>query len=179
MIKRFLLYIFVTTMVLLAQHAKAAELGDLSIYKVTTYNLGSLLNEPNLSNLSVSDYEPLMITGANIDILSNHLGLGDPLKTTPDTKAIRGFAISAKYSATPKLALQGAFGIAKNSWDPSGTNEDSSWEANLGVIYKFFNNLSYEVHFGYMETGDLFKQRNSYNDVESIIMVSNKLSMSF
>ncbi len=163
----------------MAQGASGADLGNLSVYKVTTYNLGALLDQPNSSNLSVSDYEPLMITGANADILSNHLGLGDPLKTTPDIKAIRGFAISAQYSATSKLAVQGAFGMAKNSWDPSDSVQDSSWEANLGLVYKFLNNLSYEVHFGYMETGDLFKQRSSYSDIESIVMVSNKLTMSF
>ncbi len=30
-----------------------------------------------------------------------------------------------------------------------------------------------------METGDLFTNQNSYSDVESIIMVSNKLTLSW
>ena len=78
-----------------------------------------------------------------------------------------------------KLALQGVLGVTKNSWDPSTADNKSSWEANLGIIYKMFNNLSYELHFGYMDTGDIFKERNTYTDVESIIMISNKLTMSF
>jgi hypothetical protein len=30
-----------------------------------------------------------------------------------------------------------------------------------------------------MDTGDIFKERNAYTDVESIIMISNQLTMSF
>ena len=59
------------------------------------------------------------------------------------------------------------------------SNYDSSWEANLGVIYKLFNNFSYEMHFGFMDTGDIFKKSNAYSDVESIVMISNQLTMSF
>jgi hypothetical protein len=35
------------------------------------------------------------------------------------------------------------------------------------------------MHFGFMDTGDLFKRNNAYSDVESIVMISNQLSMSF
>lgn len=66
-------------------------------------------------------------------------------------------------------------------WTPDNVEyeNESSWEANLGFIYKLVNNLSYEVHFGYMDTGDLFTDQSSYSDVENIIMVSNQLTMSF
>ncbi len=69
----------------------------------------------------------------------------------------------------------------KNLWSPDSINygNESSWEANLGVIYKLMNNLSFELHFAYMDTGDLYTRRSSYSDVESIIMVSNRLTMSF
>ena len=87
----------------------------------------------------------------------------------------------AQFNATKKFSLLGAFGLTRNLWAPDSINyeNESSWEANLGVIYKLLNNLSYEIHFAYMDTGDLFTERSSYNDVESIIMVSNQLTMSF
>ncbi|MDP3480645.1 MAG: hypothetical protein Q8R88_12805, partial [Desulfoprunum sp.] len=70
-------------------------------------------------------------------------------------------------------------GVTKNNWGSNTSKHDSSWEANLGLIYKMYKNFSYQVHFGYMDTGDLFKERNTYKDVESIIMVNNQLTMSF
>ena len=84
------------------------------------------------------------------------------------------------FHRRPDLSLHGAIGITKNRWEAAlDPNYQSGWEANLGIIYKFFNNLSYEVHFGYMEPGDLFRESNAYSGVESIIMINNKLTMSF
>ena len=79
------------------------------------------------------------------------------------------------------ISLQGALGVTRNLWTPElmGDLNGASWEANLGVIYKFLDKLSYELHFGYMDTGTLFSDRSSYSDVESIIMISNKISLSF
>ena len=39
--------------------------------------------------------------------------------------------------------------------------------------------LAYEVHFGYMDTGDLFQEVDTYSEVESILMISNQLTLSF
>jgi hypothetical protein len=100
---------------------------------------------------------------------------------TPHLSNTSGIALSATINATPKIAVQGAFGVTRNLWSPDSLSyeNESSWEANLGVIYKLLNNLSYELHFGYMDTGNLFTDRSSYTNVESIIMVSNQLTMSF
>jgi hypothetical protein len=79
------------------------------------------------------------------------------------------------------LTLATAIGLTRNLWSPDSTEFEnkSSWEANLGVIYNLFNNLSYELHLGYMEPGNLFTNKSSYSNVESIIMISNKLTLSF
>jgi len=94
--------------------------------------------------------------------------------------APHGFAIAAEYLPTPNLAFHGAIGVTSVAWD-SGATEDlqSSWEANIGVVYNFFNSLAYEVHFGYMDTGDIFQKVDTYSEVDSIIMVSNQLTLSF
>lgn len=54
-----------------------------------------------------------------------------------------------------------------------------SWEINLGVAYQFFDNFAYEIHFGYMDTGDLYKDSAKFMDLEEITIVTNKLTMSF
>lgn len=154
----------------------AASLDGHMQYRVTSYSLNSegLDNSPNVN------LEPLLITGATSDIITESLDTSSLIGKAEIQSQTNVFAISADYLATPDLSLHGAFGITKKSWDSSlGSEYDASWEANVGVIYRLFNNIRYEVHFGYMDTGDLFKENDTLNDVESIIMISNKLSMSF
>jgi len=159
----------------------AADLGETSDYQITGFSFdtdavteseGGLLFEP-------SRFKPLMITDSATDIL-----VGDPFVSglSPQTSksAPHGFAVAAEYLATPNLAFYGAIGVTKGNWDADAAlASESSWEANIGVVYNFFNSLAYEVHFGYMDAGDLFKQSDTYKDVDSIIMISNQLSMSF
>jgi len=164
-------------------HVMAADSQTHSIYRVTSYNLGAILDDqaPDRSRFSGS-FSPLIITNSAADVLNNEYeGAIPSLKTVPHTSNTRGIAVSGQFNATEKIAIQGAFGLTRNLWSPDSINygNESSWEANLGVIYKLMNNLSYELHFAYMDTGDLFTERSSYSDVESIIMVSNRLTMSF
>ena len=158
-----------------------ADLSGHSAYKVTSYNLGAIqgLEGPPPLNQS-RDFNPLLITNSAADILtSEHERTGSFDGTSSHN--VSSVALAAQFDATKNISLQGAFGVTRNLWTPDlmGGVNGSSWEANLGVIYKLLNNLSYELHFGYMDTGDLFSNRNSYSDVENIIMISNQLSLSF
>ncbi len=161
--------------------ATAAEPNGHQQYKITSYNFGdnAFLGAENQGS-KANTFDPLLITGSRSDILNRSPFIVNEFGTSDTQSTTSGFAVSADYDATSKISLHGAIGVTKNDWDASSNpNYNSSWEANLGVIYKLFNNLSYEVHFGYMDTGDLFKQSSTYNSVESIIMVSNQLTMSF
>ncbi len=164
-------------------HVAAEDMQAHSIYKVTSYNLGAILDDQDSFSSSFSrNFSPLLITNSAADILNSELeGTVSWVETDPHTANTRGIAIAGQFNATGKIALQGAFGLTKNLWSPDSINyeNESSWEANLGIIYKLMNNLSFELHFAYMDTGDLFTKRSSYSDVESIIMVSNRLTMSF
>jgi len=150
-------------------------------YKVTSYNLGAIQDftrdgVPNPAG------KPLLITGEAADIFnSEHIGVVSPDETSSHSSDINSIVLSAQFDATKKISLQGAFGVTRNLWSPDFIDglSGSSWEANLGVIYRLLDNLSYELHFGYMDTGDLFTDRSSYSDEENIIMVSNKLTLSF
>lgn len=159
------------------------DLNTHSAYKVTSYDLGAIqgfLNKNKSQNRK--NFEPLFITkSAANNLNSEHqitVSLGEP---DSDQASISSFAVSAQFDATSKISIHGAFGISRNLWTPDlfDSVNGPSWEANFGIIYKLLNNVSYELHFGYMETGDLFHDQSSYSDVENIIMINNKLSLSF
>lgn len=159
------------------------DLNNHSAYRVTSYDLGSIQSFLNRGVSRPADnFKPLFITEATTSALNSEhrvsVSLGD---IEPDILNLSSIAVSAQIEATDKISIQGAFGITRNLWTPdlSDSLNGSSWEANLGIIYKLLNNLSYELHFGYMDTGHLFTDQSSYSDVENIIMINNKLSLSF
>ncbi len=159
-------------------HVTAEEWLDHSAYTITTYSIDSL---PTGSSHSFLNEKPLLlITGFHSDVLSGEYIPGTDsdffAKTTESSKS---FIISGKIDATSRLTITGALGLIQNQWDSNFLdNEKESWEANLGVIYKLYDNLSYGVHFGYMDTGDTFQKR-SYDSTDSIMMISNQISLSF
>ena len=152
-------------------------------YRVTSYNLGAFADEGELRTGGIwTDFQPLLITGSAADILnSEHQGVVSWVEVEPHKTGSGGVALAAEFAASAKLSIQGAFGLTRNMWSADSVNYEgqSSWEANLGVVYHLLNNLSYGLHFGYMDTGDLFSDKSTYADVESIIMISNRLTMSF
>ena len=162
-----------------APYIQAEESPGHSLYKVTTYNLGTSVDFQDFSPVNSIRYKPLLITSTKADVLGADRFKDVTFGTSDERGSASGFAIAAEYSPLSRLAIQGVVGVTKNSWEANIPENKSSWEANLGVIYKMFGNLQYEMHFGYMDTGDLFKERNTYTDVESIIMISNQLTMSF
>jgi hypothetical protein len=160
----------------------AQDLSTHRAYKVTSYNLGALQNFEITGDAPVSPNSiPLLITGGASDILNSEHQKTVSLSGQSETSGLRGIALSGEFDATNNISIQGAFGVTRNLWSPDlmdGIN-GSSWEANLGIVYKLLNNISYELHFGYMDTGKLFTNRGSYSDVENVIMISNQLTLSF
>jgi hypothetical protein len=161
--------------------AKAADLNDHELYRIVTYTFNAdSISSPTVTTKDSSHFNPLMISRMKTNVLSSHQGDENPLTYSSSRNSAQGFAVAVDFHATPKLAFQGVIGVTKNGIGTvASPNFDSSWEANLGVVYKLFNHLSYEMHFGFMDTGDLFKSTNAYSDVESIVMISNQLTMSF
>lgn len=150
-------------------------------YTITGYSFDVDAVSESESGLlfETSRFKPLMITSSATDIFGDD-PFGSSFASQTTGTAPHGFAIAAEYLPTPHLAFHGAIGVTNVAWD-SGAAEDlqSSWEANIGVVYNFFNSLAYEVHFGYMDAGDIFQQVDTYSEVDSIIMVSNQLTLSF
>ncbi len=160
----------------------AQDLKTHHAYKVTSYNLGALQSFHHHGDAQASgDFKPLLITGGTADILNSEHQKTVSLNEQSGTPTLSGMALSAQFDATNHISIQGAFGVTRNLWSPDlmDSVNGSSWEANLGVVYRLLNNISYELHFGYMDTGKLFTNRSSYSDVENIIMISNQLTLSF
>ncbi|MGI9537071.1 MAG: hypothetical protein ACR2PB_08365 [Desulfocapsaceae bacterium] len=158
-----------------------AEGLDISEYKVSGYTFDSDAVSESESGLlfETSRFKPLMITSSTTDIFGEN-PFGSSFSSQVTGTAPHGFAIAAEYLPTPNLAFHGAIGVTSAAWDSESESElQSSWEANIGVVYGFFNSLAYEVHFGYMDTGDLFQEVDTYSEVESILMISNQLTLSF
>ena len=154
---------------------------DSSDYKITGYTFDSDAVSESDSGLlfETSRFKPLMITSSTTDVFGE-----DPFGTSFSSQATgiapHGWAVAAEYLPTPNLAFHGAIGVTSVAWDSKSEDDlQSSWEANIGVVYNFFNSLSYEVHFGYMDTGDLFQEVDTYSEIESILMISNQLTLSF
>ncbi len=151
-------------------------------YKITGYRFDydAVSESEQGLFLETSRFKPLMITNAATDLFGSGPFTGPLTPSSGKSIPPHGFAIAAEYLATPDLAFHGAIGVAQGNWDADADLQtESSWEANIGVVYRLFNSLSYQVHFGYMDTGDLFKQADAYSEVESIIMISNQLTLSF
>jgi hypothetical protein len=170
-----------TVLFLIGATSVQAEGIDNSEYKITGYTFDKDAVSESDSGLlfETSRFKPLMITNSTSDVFGE-----DPFGTSFSSQvtgtAPHGWAIAAEYLPTPNLAFHGAIGITSAAWDAnSETDLQSSWEANIGVVYNFFNSLAYEVHFGYMDTGDLFQEVDTYSEVESILMISNQLTLSF
>ncbi|MBE0585185.1 MAG: hypothetical protein IH612_15670 [Desulfofustis sp.] len=165
-----------------ATEASGEELPGEPDYKITGYRFDydAVSESEHGLFLETSRFKPLMITNAATDLFGAGPFTGPLLRSSGKSIAPQGFAVAAEYLATPDLAFHGAIGVTKGNWDADAALEtESSWEANIGVVYRLFNSLSYQVHFGYMDTGDLFKQADAYSEVESIIMISNQLTLSF
>jgi len=154
----------------------AQDLSTHHAYKVTSYNLGAFQGSQ-----TTGEGKPLLITGGAADILNSEHQKTVALSEDSTSSSLSSIALSAEFEATDNISIQGAFGVTRNLWSPDliGGVSGSSWEANLGIVYKLLNNISYELHFGYMDTGKLFTDRSSYTDVENIIMISNQLTLSF
>jgi len=92
----------------------------------------------------------------------------------------KGFAIRAAYAPTSAITFHSSIGLTDTMDEKDLSYTDRvGWEVDLGLAYKFLNHFAYEVHFGYMDTGELFRDSNSFNDVDNITIITNKLTMSF
>ncbi len=82
-----------------------------------------------------------------------------------------------------KLTVRGSLTYAKadEKWDGTNLHEDDDYgiELDIEAIYKIYDNLTYQVGFGYLWTGDYYKGLESNADIDDNYLVVNKLTLKF
>lgn len=166
----------------LALNAQAAGEGlQTGGYTLQAYTLsnGSPVNSQKNKSYDTVTFHNLYIFSNAMDTAFNR---DDNFSTygSTTTNQFQGIAIKAAYSPTSAITFHSSIGLTDTSSDERLDYTDRlGWELDLGMAYKFLGNFAYEVHFGYMDTGQLFTESNRYADIEDIAVVTNKLTMSF
>ena len=163
--------------------------GDFSTGVLYGYISGDNTNDDEDGAYSASkgmgaDFEPLYIlTGQATNVLNGDRGAG-ALGSRVRQAGAHLVAWTGDFKASEDLTLHGGLGWAKA--DEAGSNElgreiDDAygWEVDLGLAYKLYQNLTYELHFGWWVVGDFAEL--GYSDVETkdILLLSHHLSMKF
>ncbi|MEW6328194.1 MAG: hypothetical protein AB1487_11500 [Thermodesulfobacteriota bacterium] len=88
----------------------------------------------------------------------------------------------ADYEVNPQLAVHGALGIAYADKINNSLYQDDEFgtEFDLGLKYQLMSNLAYELHFGYLWTGDFFKGAAADNyTTDDVYQIDHSLTLSF
>lgn len=126
------------------------------------------------------DFKPLYIlTGDHTGILNDDLAnFGDNAVAGVKAAGVHAMVLHADYKMSDKLTLSGAIAYAQADKEMPGVDEEYGWEYNVGAAYKLLDNLTYEAHFGFLDTGDFFKQGTTV-ETNDITLLSHHLTMSF
>ena len=124
-------------------------------------------------------FEPLYIlTGRHTGMLNNDLFTGGTGALS--TAGVHAVVAAADYAVSNQLKLHGAIGWAQaDEIQAVGMDDEYGWEYNVGAAYKLLDNLTYEAHFGYLDTGDFFNSSTTTNDAQNIYILTHSLTMTF
>ncbi len=123
-------------------------------------------------------FEPFyVLTGRHTGILNNNLF--NNYTYAASYAGARAAGVYANYAVSDKMTVHGAVGYAqadKKNWAREG---DYGWEYDLGMAYKLLDNLTYEAHFGFLDTGDFFNGASTLDTTKNIYVLSHSLTMTF
>ncbi|MFA7348222.1 MAG: hypothetical protein WCZ86_10705 [Desulfurivibrionaceae bacterium] len=127
-------------------------------------------------------FEPLYIlTGRHTGMLNNDLF--DGYTSEMSSAGVHAVVLAADYTVSKDLTLHGAIGWAQADEEEitgqANQDDEYGWEYNVGAAYKLLDNLTYEAHFGYLDTGDYFEYGVNAADTENIYLMTHSLSMTF
>ena len=134
-----------------------------------------------------TEFEPLyVLTGRTAGLLNRDQA--SSVYTAGITQAgVHALVLAADYKVSDRLALHGAVGYAEadeavqtgGAASYANRDDEYGWEYNVGAAYKLLDNLTYEAHFGYLDTGDYFKSTATTDDTENVYILSHHLTMTF
>ncbi|MHB8809609.1 MAG: hypothetical protein ACYC9M_06310 [Desulfobulbaceae bacterium] len=137
------------------------------------------------------DFEPLYIlTGNATNILNGYRGANTVGSVVRNAGAHAVVAL-ADYAVSEDLTLHGGVGWGmadepdqRIGFDALGrpimldVDDEYGWEFDLGLAYKLYTNLTYELHFGWWAVGDFAEVGGLFN-TEDVFLLSHHLSMKF
>lgn len=124
------------------------------------------------------DFEPLYIlTGNTTNILNGYRG-ASAVGTAVRNSGAHAVVGLADYKASEDLTLHGGIGWGQADETEHGVDEDYGWEVDLGLGYKLYNNLTYEIHFGWWAVGD-FAELGGLMQTDDVLLLSHHLTMKF
>ena len=155
------------------------NLGAAYVYASGDDNTNASDDEGFMGNNGLGkDFEPLYImTGDGMGVLNGDGGVVANGSMVDD--GVHAFGLFAKYNASDRLTLNAGIAIAQADEVAVGQDDAYGTEYDLGGAYKLLDNLTYEVHLGYLDTGDYFQGGNSAVELNNITMLSNHLTMTF
>ncbi|HIJ79766.1 MAG: hypothetical protein OEY01_13610 [Desulfobulbaceae bacterium] len=159
------------------------QLGDLNIGATYVYasgdEAGGTDNEAFMGTSGLGkDFNPLLIlTGDDTGLLN-----GDTFAADADMvdDGVHMIGLFANYKASDKLTLNAAIAYAMADEEKiANQDDDYGVEYNVGAAYKLLDNLTYEVHLGYLDTGDYFQEGVSGQALHNVTLLTNSLTMTF
>ncbi len=116
--------------------------------------------------LGGNDWEPLLI----LTSATGNSGLGgtrggitltnfnsDNSNLTTDQLGFDIFYVYGSFVPMEKLTLTAIVGMASAAETPDGYDDEIGTEFDLGAKYQLMDNLNYDVKFGFLSAGDLYK----------------------
>jgi hypothetical protein len=98
---------------------------------------------------------------------------------------IISLGVHADFAVSDHLSVNSALAYARAESERSGFDDEYGWEIDLGVSYELMDNLTYQVDFGYLVTGDFFDHEwdgsavVATDDAEDVYTLTHRLTMEF
>lgn len=127
-----------------------------------------------------TEFEPLYVLTGRTAGLLNRDQASSAYAADITNSGVQAIVLAADYKVSDRLALHGAVGYAEaDEVRTAGQDDEYGFEYNVGAAYKLLDNLTYEAHFGYLDTGDYFKSAPATDDTENVYILSHHLTMTF
>jgi hypothetical protein len=124
------------------------------------------------------DFSPLLILYNDLTV--KWMGdMGDAVETGDTLSNAFYYQIFAGMSPVEKLDLYATYALVKADEVAPGVDDSIGSEFDVTAAYKLYDNLQYQVGFGYFWTGDWFKGGNVSQNVDDNYLLLNKLTLSF
>lgn len=127
-----------------------------------------------------TEFEPLYVLTGRTAGLLNRDQASSAYAADITNSGVQAIVLAADYKISDRLALHGAVAYAEaDEVRTAGQDDEYGFEYNVGAAYKLLDNLTYEAHFGYLDTGDYFKSTTTTDDTENVYLLSHHLTMTF